>query len=157
LPKSSETRVGFFPRADLGCQTKCKREAHRAWHADKGNNSLFQCLKARVRVTKLLILDEAFGVICRTQQRLNGEKQRKQKGPVVTEVQIAVPPFFVSVCKCLRCAKTIAEIMSVVVTGKASAHRRPPKALRAKCYFGASEATIASKRGSLRSGSQMGS
>jgi hypothetical protein len=50
----------------------------------------FQCLKARVRV----ILDEAFGVICRTQKRLNGEKQWKQKGPVVTEIQIAVPPLF---------------------------------------------------------------
>jgi hypothetical protein len=62
--------------------------------------------------------DEALEVIRRTQKRLNGEKQWKQKGPVVTEIQIAVPPLFASFYKFLAGAKTTRPFMSVPVTGK---------------------------------------
>jgi hypothetical protein len=64
------------------------------------------------------MLDEAFAMICRTQKRLNGEKERKQKGPVVTEIQIAVPPLFASFYKVLARAKTTRPFMSVPVIGK---------------------------------------
>jgi hypothetical protein len=105
----------------------------------KATIHFFQCFKARVRV----MLDEAFEVICRTQKRLNGEKQRKQKGPVVTEIQIAVPPLFASFYKFLARAKTTRPFMSVPVTGKQRSAAAVRKLLCEKCYFGASEATIA--------------
>jgi hypothetical protein len=144
-PNPLERRIGFFPRGRTAAANKIEARAQRHGVPTRATICFFNVLQQRLS-----------GVIGRTQQRLNGKKQRKQKGPVVTEVQIAVPPFFVSLCEFLRCAKTIAEIMSVAVTGKAAEHRRAPKALLAKCYFGASEARIASNRGSPRSGSQSG-
>jgi hypothetical protein len=62
--------------------------------------------------------DEAFGVICIT------GKQREQKRPVVTEIQIAVPPLFASFYKFLARAKTTRPFMSVPVTESSGA--QPP-------------------------------
>jgi hypothetical protein len=52
---------------------------------------LFNVLKAHVRVIKLVILDEALGCEMRNLEAPYGEIEGTE-GPIVTEIQTAVPP-----------------------------------------------------------------
>src|SRR4029077_15089350 len=71
---------------DEGCLTKIQLLSAQSMACQQGQQFTFQCLKARVPVTKLIVSHEAFGVKYRNWKRLTGE-QREQKGPIVPEKQ----------------------------------------------------------------------
>jgi hypothetical protein len=124
-PNPMKRRIGFFPRADRGCQQ------------NRGASAQAHGVPTRTTIYFFNVLHRGFRGDMQNPTTPQWGKTKETESFYVVQKQIA-------------------EIMSVAVTGKAAEHRRTPRALRARCYFGASEATIASNRGSSRSGSQSG-
>ena len=112
----------------------------------------FKYLKAHVRVNQTV--RRGFrGDMQNLERPLTG-KQKKQKRPVVTEIQIALPSslrFLINsppFCENNRSFNQVSQ--------KAAERCRSSKVTSRESYFGASDATMASKRVSPRSGSQSG-
>jgi hypothetical protein len=145
--------VGFFPRAEEGCLTKFRCFTHRARGANKGSKFTFSNILKLTCALNQTVRRGFRGDMQNLERPLTG-KQKKQKRPVVTEIQIALPSslrFLINsppFCENNRSFNQVSQ--------KAAERCRSSKVTSRESYFGASDATMASKRVSPRSGSQSG-
>src|SRR4029453_2410052 len=100
--------------------------------------------------------EEAFEVKCRTWKSLNGETKEIET-PSRNRNSELFHLLLVSLCKFPPLCENNRSFNEISRDRKAAERRRSSKVTSRESYFGASEATIASNRGSRRSGSQSGS